>query len=49
MGGGCVDQARTADMPTSIQVRADGHLDGVAAVHRESRGDGYSENTFIQT
>lgn len=30
-------------------MRADGHLDGVAAVHRESREDGYSENTFIQT
>ena len=32
---------RTAGLPTSIQVRADGPLDGVAVVHRESREDGY--------
>lgn len=44
-----MDFGKTAGAPMSIQVRADGDLDEVTVLYRESRGDRQRGGKFIST
>lgn len=44
-----MDLGRATGAPMSIQIRADGDLDGAAVLSSKSRGDRYLEGKFIRT